>query len=203
MAKSNPLKKPNNSPEITARKRAQGKSLGGRPKFQIDYLQLEELCGMFCTEIECAAVLGCSTDTLTTRLKEDFKEELEKNPGEVPIGRYDGFSAAFKKMSSKGKVSLRREQFRMALGSFNKEGDVVMKPDKTMLIWLGKNHLDQTDRLDTTIKDNTVTPSGLDLSALSDKEFKALGALIAKARDLDPEKQKEYSKESDARGKVH
>lgn len=196
-------KKPNNSPEITARKRKEGKSLGGRPKIQIDYEKLEQLCAIFCTEIECAAVLGCSTDTLTTRLKEDFKEELEKNPDEVPIGRYDGFAAAFKKMSSKGKVSLRREQFRMALGSFNKKGDVVMKPDKGMLIWLGKNHLDQTDRLVTTPKGDGLPTSGLDLSALSDEEFAALGKMIVKARDLAPEKKKEYQTEKNTRGKVH
>ncbi len=194
------IHKPNNNAEITARKKAQGKSLGGRPAFKIKYNQLKELCAIFCTEVECAAVLGCSRDTLNTRLKEDYKKALEKKPDQEPKNRYDGFSAAFKKLSADGRVSLRREQFKMALGDATKN----IRPNKTMLIWLGKNHLNQTDRLDTTSKGESVAPgSGLDLSKLSDEQFAALGVLIATARDLNPDNKDQSNSEKSNRDKVH
>ncbi len=186
-------KKPNNSPEITARKRAEGKSLGGRPPFVIDYEKLEKLCAIFCTGEECASILGCSYEILNLRLKQDYleaKEQLEKDRKEgeeelEPENRYNGFRACFEKNSATGKASLRREQFKMAMGAFNKKGDVVMKPDKGMLIWLGKNHLDQTDRYDhTTRGDKMPSPTTtLDMTQLSDKEFDKLGELLEKAKE--------------------
>lgn len=182
-------KKPNNSPEITAKKRAEGKDLGGRPPFIINYDQLEKLCGIFCTEDECASILGCSRDTLNLRLRQDYQKALKENPEEEPENRYNGWSACFKKMSSKGRMSLRREQFRMAVGAFNAKGDLVMKPDKGMLIWLGKNHLEQSDRIDHTTKNKPLPgATGLDLSQLSDKEFKQFGLLVKKAKEQGDEK---------------
>lgn len=193
-------RKPNNNAEITARKRAEGKSLGGRPAFQIDYEQLEKLCMIFCTEIECAAVLGTSRETLNTRLKEDFRKALQENPEQEPEHRYDGFLSAFKKLSAKGQISLRREQFRMALG----DADRKIRPNITMLIWLGKNHLNQTDRIDTTSKGESMVPnSGLDLSKLSDDQFAELGKLIATARELDPAKSEQNNPEKADRNNVH
>lgn len=98
---------------------------------------LEALVRVQCTAEECAAALGCSEDTIDRRLKEE---------GEF------GFAEYRKKHLTAGKISLRRAQFKAAL-----------KGNPTMLIWLGKQYLDQTDRTatDLTSSDGSMTPQGV------------------------------------------
>jgi hypothetical protein len=54
------------------------------------------------------------------------------------------FAEVIKKGRSKSKASLRRKQYEVA-----QSGNV------TMLIWLGKQHLDQSDKREETVKDVT------------------------------------------------
>ena len=98
------------------------KNVGGRPKTEIDIKLFENLCGIQCTKEDICDVLECDEKTLTRWCKETYKL---------------GFSDVFKKKSSAGKISLRRAQFKSALG-----GNV------TMQIWLGKQHLGQRDSFD-------------------------------------------------------
>lgn len=146
--------KPHNNKEITAQKRLNGKDLGGRPRVVIDYQKLKLMCSIMCTGEECAKIMGCSYDILNLRLKEDYLEAIQSlgdNPdGIIPESRYDGFKECFKKNSAEGAASLRRKQFEMALGSTEKK----ILPNVTMLIWLGKNYLDQSDRIDTNLHGN-------------------------------------------------
>ena len=87
---------------------------GGRPRFVIDYDAVEKLAGIQCTQEELASYLGCSVDTLTRDAK---------------------FCGIYKSAMSKGKMSLRRHQWR-----------ALESGDKTMLVWLGKQYLGQSDR---------------------------------------------------------
>ena len=89
----------------------------GRTAKRFDLKQVEQLGAIQCTYEEVAAVLGCSADTIARRMKRSktFKEALERG-------------------QQTGKASLRRLQWEAA-----KKGNV------TMLIWLGKNLLGQTD----------------------------------------------------------
>ena len=64
--------------------------LVGRPKFQIDYEQVEKLAKIHCTQEEIASILGCSVDTLQ---------------------RDDKFCGVYKNGISNGKMSLRRKQW--------------------------------------------------------------------------------------------
>ena len=91
-------------------------------KVTIDYNTLKNLCKLQCTGEECAAVLEIDYDTLNSHLKKD---------------KHGGFSDYFKKHSAGGRASLRRRQFKAA-----DDGNV------TMLIWLGKQYLAQTDRME-------------------------------------------------------
>ena len=93
----------------------------GRPKIEIDFEQLEKLCELHCTRDEICDFLGIEDDTLNARLKEHG---------------YDNFSAFYKKHLGGGKISLRRLQWQAA-----SEGSVPM------LIWLGKQMLAQSDKL--------------------------------------------------------
>jgi hypothetical protein len=92
----------------------------GRPKIEFDLKQVEKLAMLQCTYDELAAFFDCSKDTIINRMKDD-----------------EIFSAAYKNGLEKGKMSLRRMQWRAA-----ESGNV------TMLIWLGKQHLDQVDKQD-------------------------------------------------------
>jgi DNA-binding Lrp family transcriptional regulator len=84
----------------------------GRPLLQIDEDTVEKLAGLHCTMKEIAAFVGCSVDTLENRFSELIEQGREK-----------------------GKISLRRKQY-----------DLAMKGNATMLIWLGKQNLGQTER---------------------------------------------------------
>lgn len=93
----------------------------GRPKLEINEVDVEKLATMCCTMNEMASFFSCSVDT------------LERNYAEV-----------IKKGRDKGKISLRREQYLQA-----------MKGNITMLIWLGKQLLDQRDKVNEYIKDDS------------------------------------------------
>ena len=90
----------------------------GRPQKEIDQTQFENLCGLQCTLTEIAGFFNCSEDTIERWCKRTY----DKN-----------FAEVFKKHSAKGKMSLRRSQFRLA------------EKSAAMAIFLGKNYLGQSD----------------------------------------------------------
>ncbi len=114
-----------------------GDPKGGRPRKEIDFDLLTRLCQIQCTALECAAMLGVSDVTLDARLVE---------------ATGSGFLDFFKSHSGEGKVSLRRAQFKAALGSPAIEATEttpavpMLRPNITMQIWLGKQWLDQKDQ---------------------------------------------------------
>jgi hypothetical protein len=94
-----------------------------RPSKPIDLHQVEELARIGCSEADMAAVLGVSVDTIQRR-----KRDSEEFCGVIEKGR------------ASLRNSLRRLQVKKAL-----EGNT------TMLIWLGKQLLGQSDRQQTEI----------------------------------------------------
>lgn len=100
----------------------------GRPQLPINWDIVDALCTVQCTMEEIASALGVSVDTLDNALKRDKKTT---------------FSDYFKEKRRTGFVSLRRKQFQAALN-----GNV------TMMIWLGKQYLNQRDRQEVTRGDD-------------------------------------------------
>lgn len=98
-----------------------------RPKKEIDWEMVDKLCAIHCTGEEIASILDVSYDTLQRRCQEEHE---------------CGFADYYKKASASGKMSLRRKQY-----------DVAMAGNVPMLIWLGKNTLNQRDQVDTEVKD--------------------------------------------------
>ena len=90
-------------------------------------MQFDKLCNFQCTLEEIASFFDCSPDTIENRCKQEFGMN---------------FSELFRQKRSQGRISLRRAQWKIALG-----GNV------TMLIWLGKQYLDQKDKSDNPVKD--------------------------------------------------
>lgn len=92
----------------------------GRPKIEIDFKLVENLCEIQCTGEEIASVLEIDYDTLNSRVKEKYGI---------------GFSEYYKKKAETGKMSLRRMQWKAA-----------ERGNTTMLVWLGKQYLGQKDK---------------------------------------------------------
>lgn len=93
----------------------------GRPPKEIDLGELEKLVRMQCTRAEVAAWFECHEDTIDRRLLAD-------------IGI--NFAAYFEEKRGRGRISLRRRQWKQAIEAGN----------TTMLIFLGKNYLGQSDK---------------------------------------------------------
>ena len=73
------------------------------------------------------------------------------------------------------------------MGEKDDKGDWVTRPDKGMLIFLGKNYLEQSDRIDHTTKGErlpTGQPAEFDFTQLGDKDFLAFGDLLKKAEQI-------------------
>lgn len=93
----------------------------GRTPVDIDLVQLEKLCGFGCTQKELAGFFGVTERTIELRRQ-----------------RSEAFRDAMDRGASRVNVALRRKQVEMALDG-----------DRTMLIWLGKQRLNQKDRIET------------------------------------------------------
>ena len=99
---------------------AKSPNKGGRPRKEISQDTFEKLCEIQCTLAEIAGVLRVSEDTVERWCERTYKL---------------GFAECFKKFSAAGKTSLRRQQF-----------DLAKKGNATMLIWLGKQYLGQSEK---------------------------------------------------------
>ena len=105
----------------------------GRPRKQIDKTEFEKLCSLQCTEREFCSWFDVSDETLNKWCKEN----------------YDGrtFLDVFKEKRENGLISLRRTQFQLA------------EKSPAMAIFLGKNLLGQTDKVEQTQTINGAVPT--------------------------------------------
>jgi hypothetical protein len=98
----------------------------GRKKINIDWDKVDGYLKAQCSGLGIASILGICEDTLYRRCVLEKKQEFQEY-------------AAFKK--GEGREILRAKQFKAA-----------MDGDKTMLIWLGKQYLEQSDKIDHSNK---------------------------------------------------
>jgi len=97
----------------------------GRPLIKIDWELVDRMCGIHCTGEEQAGMLSIDYDTL------DRACQREKGVN---------FAEYFKQKSANGKMSLRRRQYTAA-----------MEGQPTMMVWLGKQWLGQTDKIESDL----------------------------------------------------
>jgi len=97
----------------------------GRPKAVIDWNQVGKLCEAGASGVGIAATIGVDEGTLRKRCEADNN---------------CSFSEFSQQKRAKGDELLRSKQFQVAMAG-----------DKTMLIWLGKQRLNQSDKSDTNI----------------------------------------------------
>ncbi len=98
----------------------------GRPRKEIDKREFEKLCALQCTMSEISAWFECDKKTLIAWCERTYNAE---------------FSTVFKEKSETGKISLRRRQWQLA------------EKSPAMAIFLGKNILGQTDKMEQTVND--------------------------------------------------
>lgn len=118
-----------------------------RPVKEINKEQFESLCNLQCTIEEIAGFFKCSSDTIERWCKRTYDE---------------GFADTYKKYSQNGKISLRRYQYKLA------------EKNPSMAIWLGKQWLGQTDKIEATTSFEDLTPLAEKLKLTAD-EIKKLG----------------------------
>lgn len=117
----------------------------GRPKIQIDKVQFEGLCKLQCTEEEIAGWFNCSCDKIRDYCKETYGAS---------------FSEVFKTHSQGGKISLRRNLFKLSAKS------------APVAIWLSKQYLGMREPMPEQPKDGEKIDDGfikaLNVSAVED-----------------------------------
>lgn len=93
-------------------------------QIRINQAEFEELCFMQCTREEICRWFRISESTIIRWCKNTYGKD---------------FNTSYKNFASDGKISLRRAQIQKATRG---------KMDTTMLIWLGKQYLGQTDKIE-------------------------------------------------------
>lgn len=96
----------------------------GRPRKEIDQKQFENLCGLQCTLGEICGWFDVTDRTIYSWCKRTYGLK---------------FSEVFAQKRGKGKISLRRAQWRLA------------ETNATMAIWLGKQYLGQRDVVEAKV----------------------------------------------------
>ncbi len=102
------------------KKTAKNPKGAGAQEIVIDWVKVDTMCKIQCTGEEIASILNIDYDTLQRACKRDKKCK---------------FADYLEQKKKGGKASLRRRQWKLA-----EDGN------PTMLIWLGKNVLDQKDK---------------------------------------------------------
>lgn len=100
--------------------------MAGRRLEPINWNEFERMCFVQCTLEELAYAFDRDVATLQKEIKDQYGKT---------------YSQVMEEKQSFGKTALRRVQMQKAL-----------KGDNTMLIWLGKNILGQTDKHEETVK---------------------------------------------------
>lgn len=98
-----------------------------RPRKKISKEQFESMCAYQCAKREICAFLNVSDKTLDEWCKRTYDKS---------------FSDVFKQKREIGKISLRRSQFKLA------------EKNVAMAIFLGKNYLGQSDKVEVQTNDN-------------------------------------------------
>lgn len=114
----------------------------GRPVIEIDWELFDKLCSLQCTLNEIAGFFNCSIDTIENKCKQ--KKGMT-------------FSEYFDQKRSNGKISLRRHQWKLA-----------EKGNPIMLIWLGKQYLEQKDKSDVTSAGKRIA-NGVEITVIHKK----------------------------------
>ena len=136
----------------------------GRPKKPINWVSAQRLCESHCTHAEIAYKLDIALNNLNDR---------------CIVEQGMTFSEFYNKNKHAGKANIRAVQYSKAL-----------KGDNTMLVWLGKNNLGQSDKteVDIHVKPYVIeSPDGREVIKLGVKDTAAIEGEVDPADVIDVE----------------
>ncbi len=119
----------------------------GRPRKEIDQTLLENYLKLYPTEAELSHLMNCDIDTLAKYIKKTYGVT---------------FPELRDKMFTATKTAIKRAQFKKAI-----EGE-----NPTMLIWVGKQYLSQSDQIKLDVN-ATTTNFNLSYKLDSDEDKKS------------------------------
>jgi hypothetical protein len=123
----------------------EGKKKFGRTPIPIDW-----------NKVDMMLIKGCGVMLIAHRLGVDDETLRRRGVKEKRWGAgtpYETFEAYKQAKRAIGDDSILERQYDMAMGIFDPDTKSwISPPDKTMLIWLGKQRCDQSDRMDTTTR---------------------------------------------------
>ena len=122
-----------------------------RPRKEFDLDEVEKLAGFGMTYEEMAAFLECGVRTIERRVSDEEGD----------------FRRAYKKGQASLKMSLRRQQIALA-----------EKGNATMLIWLGKQLLGQSDKVDTKSKIQSTQNTQMRLTPEIEAQIKEAAQIV-------------------------
>lgn len=131
--------------------------MAGRPKVTINWSEVDKYLKAQCDGVGIAAILGVHPATLYRACEETHKVN------------FANYSQAKK---AEGKELLRQKQMEVAIDG-----------DKTMLVWLGKQYLDQSEK----VAANNINTNKTALSDLTDDELTAEIQRLERIRNIGKE----------------
>ncbi len=146
----------------------------GRPKKPINWVTAQRLCESHCTISEIAYKLDVDQGTLHDRAIDELGIT---------------FSEFYSKNKHAGKANIRAVQYSKAL-----------KGDNTMLVWLGKNNLGQSDKteLEVNIKPYVIeSPDGKEVIKLGVQDIAEIEGETIDLEAIEESEGTYYSSESD------
>lgn len=117
----------------------------GRPKKELDWKVLDSILQFGANLIDCSDILNLSEDTIQKRIRDQF---------DLTFTEY-----RHRKMS-KMRMKLLQKQF-----------DVAMKGSTALLIWLGKQYLGQSEKIEQTTE-MAINPTNIRIQAVPIDEEK-------------------------------
>jgi len=135
---------------------AKKKSNAGRKKIVISWSRVDSALEAGANGVQVAAMLGISFDTLSRRCNSDKNAD---------------FAEYMLTKRESGNEKLLKAQYNLAINENN----------NSMLIWLGKQRLNQSDKRE--IKNDTTINANLDLTKLSNDRLRELKKIITDVTD--------------------
>ena len=136
----------------------------GRPRLEFNLEEVTKLAEIGATYYEMASFFDCSTSIIDKRMSEDETDPVKGD-----------FLRAYKRGFGKIKRSLRRCQI-----------ETAMNGNPALLIWLGKNLLDQTDKIDSKQEVSSKSEVKMKITPEIEAQIKEAAQVVMNDRKLTP-----------------
>ena len=134
----------------------------GKPRTVFDLEKVTIMAAIGASPYEMASYFDCSTRVIQKRLAEDEDDPIKGD-----------FVRAYKKGFGEVKRGLRRVQI-----------ETAMNGNPALLIWLGKNLLDQSDKMES--KSEVTQDVKMELTPEMEKKIKAAAQVVMNDREILP-----------------